>query len=56
MKLKLLFSICFLFTLLTANAYEINGDLQVKWTGYKTEAKAPVSGTFNDIKLENFKK
>ena len=34
------------------SAYELNGDLDVKWTGYKTEKKAPVSGTFNDIKLD----
>jgi len=36
----------------TLSAYELNGDLAVKWTGFKTEKKAPVSGTFKDIKLD----
>jgi polyisoprenoid-binding protein YceI len=34
------------------SAYELNGDLGIKWTGFKTEKKAAVSGTFNDIKLD----
>ncbi|WP_368029581.1 YceI family protein [Arcobacter sp. s6] len=33
-------------------AYELNGNLSVKWTGFKTEKKLPVSGTFNNIKLD----
>ena len=52
MKLKLLLGSFFLFAFVTANAYEVNGDLEVKWTGYKTEKKVPVSGTFNEIKLD----
>lgn len=55
MKLKLMLGLFFLFTFVSANAYELNGDLKVKWTGYKTEKKVPVSGTFNEIKLEILK-
>ncbi len=40
------------FLLTTLGAYELDGKLGVTWTGYKTEKKAPVSGTFNDIKLD----
>ncbi len=52
MKLKLLFSLSLLFALVSANAYELNGDLNVKWTGFKTAKKVGVSGTFKDINLE----
>jgi len=49
---NILLSTAVLLSLLTSSyAYELNGDLQVKWTGFKTEKKAPVSGTFNDINL-----
>jgi polyisoprenoid-binding protein YceI len=52
MKKILLLSV-FAFTLVSSlNAYELNGDLGVKWTGFKTEKKVPVSGTFNSIKLD----
>ncbi len=51
MKKILLSSILALGLSINLNAYEINGDLGVKWTGFKTEKKAPVSGTFKDIKL-----
>ncbi len=55
MKLKLLLGILSLFAFVWVNAYELNGDLKVKWTGYKTEKKVPVSGTFNEIKLNIMK-
>lgn len=51
MKKILLSSVLALGLCINANAYELNGDLGVKWTGFKTEKKAPVSGTFKDIKL-----
>ena len=51
MKTKLSLSILSLFLVSGLNAYEINGDLGVKWTGFKTEKKAPVSGSFNEIDL-----
>lgn len=50
---KILFTFVFIFALFTnLNAYEINGDLLIKWTGFKTLAKTPVSGSFKDITLE----
>ncbi|RXJ86830.1 YceI family protein [Arcobacter sp. CECT 8985] len=52
MKMKLLASIFLLFAFVSANAYELNGDLRVQWTGYKTEKKVGVSGSFKDVKLE----
>ncbi|MBP7769869.1 MAG: YceI family protein [Aliarcobacter sp.] len=52
MKRKLSLSILGLFLVSGLNAYEINGDLGVKWTGFKTEKKVPVSGTFNEINLD----
>ena len=52
MKNILLSSILSIGLLSSLNAYELNGDLGVKWTGFKTEKRAPVSGTFNDIKLD----
>lgn len=52
MKKTILLSVL-AFTLVSSlNAYELNGDLGVKWTGFKTEKKVAVSGTFNDIKLD----
>lgn len=55
MKLKMIVAIVLLFSFIGAGAYEVDGDLEVKWTGFKTEKKVGVSGTFNDIKL-NIKK
>lgn len=52
MKKKLLAGLGLCLVLVSANAYELNGDLDVKWTGYKTAKKVGVSGTFNDIKLQ----
>ena len=52
MKRKLSLSILSLCLSSILSAYEINGDLGVKWTGFKTEKKVPVSGTFNEIKLD----
>lgn len=50
---KILLTSIFTFALITnLNAYELNGDLLIKWTGFKTMEKAPVSGTFKDIKVE----
>lgn len=50
---KILLSSFFIATLLTSlNGYELNGKLDVKWTGFKTEKKAPVSGTFKDISID----
>lgn len=51
MKTKLSLSILSLCLLSNLNAYEINGDLGVKWTGFKTEKKVAVSGSFNEIDL-----
>ena len=52
MKKVLLASVLSIGLISSLSAYELNGDLGVKWTGYKTEKKAPVSGTFNDIKFD----
>lgn len=52
MKKLLISSALTLGLISTLNAYELNGDLEVKWTGFKTEKKAPVSGTFNNVKLD----
>lgn len=41
-----------IFLISNLYAYELNGGLDIKWTGFKTEKKAPVSGTFNDIKID----
>ncbi len=51
MKKILLSTILSLGLVTTLSAYELNGNLDVQWTGYKTEKKAPVSGTFNNIEL-----
>lgn len=51
MKKILLASVLSLGLISSLSAYELNGDLGVKWTGFKTEKKAPVSGTFNKVKL-----
>ncbi|MGB5918033.1 YceI family protein [Arcobacter sp.] len=47
-----LLSLGLLGLLSSLNAYELNGNLAVKWTGFKTEKKVPVSGTFNEIKAD----
>lgn len=52
MKKKLSLSILSLCLLSSLNAYEINGDLGVQWTGFKTEKKVAVSGSFNEINLD----
>lgn len=50
---KIFFSCILSIALLSSlSAYELDGNLGVKWTGFKTEKKVPVSGTFNDIKLD----
>lgn len=52
MKIKLLIGIFFLFAFVSLNAYELDGDLKVEWTGYKTEKKVGVSGTFKKVDLQ----
>ena len=52
MKKIILSSVLTLGLISSLNAYELNGDLGVKWTGFKTEKKAPVSGTFKEINLK----
>ncbi|WP_375723046.1 YceI family protein [Arcobacter sp. KX21116] len=52
MKKIVLTSIILAGLITSLSAYELNGNLGVKWTGYKTEKKVPVSGTFNDISLD----
>jgi len=51
MKKILLSSILALGLSINLSAYEIDGDLGVQWTGYKTAKKVAVSGTFKDIKI-----
>ncbi|QKJ22174.1 YceI family protein [Poseidonibacter lekithochrous] len=51
MKKIVISSLLTIGLLSSASAYELNGNLGVKWTGFKTEKKAPVSGTFKDIAL-----
>ncbi|AXH08951.1 hypothetical protein CP960_04640 [Malaciobacter halophilus] len=52
MKNRLIIGIIFLFASIGLNAYELNGNLKVGWTGYKTEEKIGVSGTFKKIDLQ----
>ncbi|MCT7613196.1 YceI family protein [Aliarcobacter butzleri] len=53
MKKRILLSILVTFGLISSlNAYELNGNLGVKWTGFKLASKVGVSGTFNKIDLE----
>ena len=52
MKTKVLFSLGLIFMFVCANAYELDGNLGVKWTGYKTAQKVAVSGTFKEINLQ----
>jgi len=52
MKKTLLAGLSLCVVLASANAYELNGDLGVKWTGFKTAKKVGVSGTFKDITLQ----
>lgn len=51
LKKILLSSILSLGLVSTLNAYEVNGDLGVKWTGHKNKVKVGVPGTFKNIKL-----
>lgn len=49
---KVFFSSVLSLSLLSSlNAYELNGDLNLKWTGFKGPTKIGVPGTFKDIKL-----
>ena len=52
MKKKILLCILAFGLASSLNAYELNGDLGVKWTGYKLSSKIGVSGTFNKIVLD----
>lgn len=52
MKRILLASLLSITLVSSLYAYELNGELGVKWIGFKTEKKLPVSGTFNSIKLD----
>ncbi len=52
MKKVILSSILALGLVSSLGAYELNGDLGVKWTGFKTAKKIGVSGTFKDMKLD----
>lgn len=55
MKKRVLISLVALALTSTLSAYELNGDLNVKWTGFKLASKVGVSGTFNKIDF-NIKK
>lgn len=49
---KILLSAALSLGLLTSlGAYELNGNLGVTWTGYKTAKKVGVSGTFKDVQI-----
>ena len=52
MKKILLASLLSISLASSLSAYELNGNLGVKWTGFKTIKKVPVSGTFNTINLD----
>ncbi len=52
MKKIVLSSILALGLVSSLNAYELNGNLDVKYTGFKTAKKVGVSGTFKSIKLD----
>ena len=56
MKKILLSSILALGLSINLSAYELDGDLGVQWTGFKTAKKVPVSGTFKDINISIDKK
>lgn len=51
LKKVLLSSVLSLNLISSLNAYELNGDLNVKWAGFKGPTKIGVPGTFKDIKL-----
>jgi len=51
MKKVLLSSVLAFGLVSSLSAYELNGQLGVKWTGFKTEKKAPVSGSFKEINI-----
>lgn len=55
MKKKILLSLASLALISNLNAYELDGNLDIKWTGFKLASKVGVSGTFNDIKLDILK-
>lgn len=52
MKKRILLSVLAFGLISSLNAYELNGDLGVKWTGFKLASKVGVSGTFNKIDLD----
>lgn len=52
MKKVLVSSILSLGLLTSLNAYELNGDLGVKWVGFKTAKKVGVPGSFKKIDLK----
>ncbi|MBL3520710.1 YceI family protein [Arcobacter lanthieri] len=52
MKNKILLSILAFGLISSLNAYELNGNLTLKWTGYKLASKVGVSGTFNKIDFD----
>ncbi|WP_419678274.1 YceI family protein [Aliarcobacter lanthieri] len=52
MKNKILLSLLAFGLISSLNAYELNGNLIVKWTGYKLASKVGVSGTFNKINFD----
>lgn len=52
MKKRVLVSLVALVFVSTLSAYELNGDLNVKWTGFKLASKVGVSGTFNKINFD----
>lgn len=51
MKKILVSSLLSVGLLTSLSAYELNGDLGVKWTGFKTAGKVGVPGTFKKIDL-----
>lgn len=52
MKKRLLLSVLAFGLISQLHAYDANGGLGVKWTGFKTEKKVGVSGTFNKVDFE----
>jgi len=51
LKKVLLSSVLSLGLISSLNAYEVNGDLGVKWVGYKNKVKVGVPGTFKEVTL-----
>lgn len=52
MKKRVLLSVLVFGLISSLNAYELNGNLGVKWTGFKLASKVGVSGTFNKVELD----